>query len=111
MRGDAGAALGTIQLHNHWGVDRTDPIASAYAYLAAIWKSHDYWMPRKCRNVPPSKRYEVAQMRVNRGPKWRSVNAGEQRCGGLQPASHRKLYRWTHEMTWSAHPSAKRATR
>lgn len=111
MQGDAGAALGTLQLHNHWNVDRTNPIASAYAYLAAIWKSHDYWIPRKCRKVPQSKRYEVAQMRVNRGPKWRLVNAGEQRCGGLLPASHRKLDTWRLEMTWLDHPSVKRATR
>lgn len=95
MQGDNGKALGTLQLHNHWRVDRTDPIASAYAYLGAVWTSHDFWMPRKCPSVTgDDRRFLVAQMRVNRGPIWRSANAGEQRCHGRLPASISKLFDW-----------------
>ena len=87
-------AIGLLQLWN-WAertTDRRDPIGSAYAYLGAIQSAE-----RRSRRACPGVRdvWVTSWIRVNRGPKWRTVDRrGQQRCHGSKPAGLKLLRRW-----------------
>ena len=94
--GDGGKAVGMFQLWpwfvRAYGVDRLDPIASAHAYLQAIWVSFDHFVGRKCPGV--SDPFRVAIIRVNRGPKHRGARLGQQRCDGPDPMGWAMVRAW-----------------
>lgn len=66
--GDGGLAVGLLQMHPWWevryGIDRTDPVASVWAYLERI-KRMVRKAKRVCENRDP---YLVAQSWVAAGP-------------------------------------------
>ena len=86
-------AVGLLQLWPWAKVDRTDPIASAHAYLGAVVGGLR-GLRRRCpawRGDP----WHLAIIRVNRGPRWRREDRrGEPRCSGSAPGALRRLRRW-----------------
>jgi len=89
-------AVGLLQLWpwaDAYITTRTDPIASAYVFLGAIFDG----LRRARRYCPKVKRrlFRLAWIRVNRGPFWRREDrAGEPRCHGTDPAGLKLLRRW-----------------
>ncbi len=85
-------AVGIIQLWpwtRRFGVDRNDPYASVRFLLERVQVGLKY-LHRKCPHVKGKlPRYQLAWLRINRGPKQH----GKQRCEGL-PHGLRLLKKW-----------------
>ncbi len=85
-------AVGIIQLWpwtRRFGVDRNDPYASVRFLLERVQVGLKY-LHRKCPHVKGRlPRYQLAWLRINRGPKQH----GKQRCEGL-PHGLRLLKKW-----------------
>ncbi len=85
-------AIGMIQLWpwtRRFGVDRNDPYASVRFLLERVQVGLRY-LHRKCPHVKGKlPRYQLAWLRINRGPKQH----GKQRCEGL-PHGLRLLKKW-----------------
>ena len=91
-KGDNCRAVGMIQLWpwtRRFGVDRSDPYASVRFLLERVQVGLKY-LHRKCPHVKGHlNRYQLAWLRINRGPKQH----GKQRCAGL-PHGLRLLNKW-----------------
>lgn len=91
-KGENCKAIGIIQLWpwtRKFGVDRSDPYASVRFLLERVQVGLKY-LHRKCPKVKGKlDRYQLAWLRINRGPKQH----GLQRCAGL-PHGLRLLKKW-----------------
>ena len=90
-------AVGCIQMwpwSEKRGLDRRDCVAAARFYLAHIRRT----MPKVtklCRTKTDRAAWLVAQIRINRGPKYRGGPwKGMTRCAGTPPKSIRIIKRW-----------------
>lgn len=90
--GDDCKAVGIIQLwpwSRRFGVDREDPYASVRFLLQRVQVGLKY-LHRKCPQVKGKlEKWQLAWLRINRGPKQH----GEQRCEGL-PHGLKMLQMW-----------------